>query len=429
MSLIMAATGGLVALAGTMAYCEWGCFRSISGGEREYLLIGFPRTKGLFSFIFTQVSIFLIRPGSCATEAIFFAQNIAFAIWGPDTEPDVTSNYKWSVKGIAALGITFLTIAHVIHPRLGIAIQDILSLVKIFLLGLILAVAFCCVVGWNHTLISENFSHSFDGTTTNVPDYASALFVIMYTLDGWNNLNYSLDELINPERNLPVAALLGVTFTIVLFMASLISHFLIIPKELLATSSTIITNYYFEKTLGSVIGLRIIPVFVGLSSLGTSMCIAFGSSRLTFSAARDGSLFDFFGATTTDHSPYIAFFLNMLLSLIFISIPSDSIYELLITITNYPLWIFYGLTVLGLVLNRKSFFKRPFKSWLLMDLLFICTSVFLMIVPFLKHDDSSESDYWIAPLVGLILVFCTGLIHVCYTLGSNRLSIRYSTTA
>lgn len=59
---------------------------------------------------------------------------------------------------------------------------------------------------------------------------------------------------------------------------------------------------------------------------------------------------------------------------------------MLVEITGYPAWIFYGFTLGGLVLARYSRrtrdFPRKFRVWLICPLSIVITSIFLSIFPF-----------------------------------------------
>ena len=45
----------------------------------------------------------------------------------------------------------------------------------------------------------------FQGTTTNVASIATAFYSGLWAYDGWNNLNYVTEEIVNPSVNLPLS--------------------------------------------------------------------------------------------------------------------------------------------------------------------------------------------------------------------------------
>ncbi len=57
------------------------------------------------------------------------------------------------------------------------------------------------------TTISFNYLNTvhFQGTTTNIAHIATAFYSGLWAYDGWNNLNYVTEEIVNPSVNLPLS--------------------------------------------------------------------------------------------------------------------------------------------------------------------------------------------------------------------------------
>ena len=47
---------------------------------------------------------------------------------------------------------------------------------------------------------TQNFQNTFVGTSSNVLTIASGFYGGLWAFDGWNNLNYVTEEIINPKR-------------------------------------------------------------------------------------------------------------------------------------------------------------------------------------------------------------------------------------
>lgn len=47
---------------------------------------------------------------------------------------------------------------------------------------------------------TENLTNSFTGTTKDVLTIAGGFYGGLWAFDGWNNLNYVTEEIINPKR-------------------------------------------------------------------------------------------------------------------------------------------------------------------------------------------------------------------------------------
>ena len=61
---------------------------------------------------------------------------------------------------------------------------------------------------------------------------------------GWNNLNFLTEELINPNRNLPLAILIGIPLATVLYAFMNVSYFTVLSKaEFMASSAVGIVRF------------------------------------------------------------------------------------------------------------------------------------------------------------------------------------------
>ncbi len=74
----------------------------------------------------------------------------------------------------------------------------------------------------NQPDLSINFS--FNETTDNAGSYASAIYYVVYAYGGWYNLNYILDELKDPIKNLPRCAVSALTLTTILYILANIGN-------------------------------------------------------------------------------------------------------------------------------------------------------------------------------------------------------------
>jgi amino acid transporter len=104
-----------------------------------------------------------------------------------------------------------------------------------------------------------------------------------------------------------------------------------------------------------------------------------------------------------------ALVLNMIMTLILmLAPPPGNIYRFLIDLAGYPEWIFYGISVVGLLYLRftEPNTPRPFKSYWIPNLIFIAVCIFLTVFPFVppKNYQSLEIPYWLYPTIGVAWV-------------------------
>jgi hypothetical protein len=80
--------------------------RPVSGGEKEYLDYAYPKMRGLLSFMFTQTSVFLVRPGAAAAVSVAFGQYIMYALVGrkellkQNGYEYLEDSYEWLARGL-----------------------------------------------------------------------------------------------------------------------------------------------------------------------------------------------------------------------------------------------------------------------------------------------------------------------------------------
>ncbi|KAI8320893.1 amino acid transporter [Martensiomyces pterosporus] len=412
MSLMVWCIGGIVSACGCIAYMELGTMLPRSGGEKEYLDVSFQRPKALMPFIFCMTSIFIGGPSSSAADAVVTGTYFLYAAGDTASTGDgkTGAHTEWAQRAIAVAVVVFCTLAHGCFVKSAIRLQSALTVLKVLMLLLIVLVGFVGIAGRLHGSKPHSFTNAFQGTSTNPNSYSSALFKVFFAYAGYNSLNYSIDELKNPIHNLPRAALGGLFVTSALYILSNVAYFSVLTPEAIGGSSTAVAGVFFTAAFNETWGQRIVPVFIGLSSFGTVMCGTFSSSRVIFEAAREGYLpfGSYIGEISRYQSPLYALWLNCLMTVVFIvAPPPGGAYNFLIDIGGYPSWVFYGLSVVGLLLMRRTHreLARPFKSWHVANAVTIGTAVYMCIVPFIKpKSDDSSIPYWAAPLSGIISI-------------------------
>lgn len=326
----------------------------------------------------------------------------------------VIDNKAWIERGFAVFCIVFVALVHSLLPKVGLAIQNGLSVLKLLLLSLLLIIGVTAATGLTSLPRANNFEDLFAGTSTDAHAYSSALLAAFFTSDGWNALNYSLDELVDPVRNLPRASLTSVITVSLLYIAAILSYFMVIPIVDIDTNSAILAGQFFTLTMGEIVGKRIVPVLISLSAFSGVMSGVFGASRLIYAAAREG-FFPFkklFGASTKEGAPIGGLMLHMVMALLLtLAPPPGRIYQFLIDVSAYPSWFFYAMTVTGLLYLRytEPDTKRPFKSPYLTNVFFVAVCVFVVVVPFVPPEElpTTGIPYYLHALIGItIMLFC-----------------------
>ena len=73
-----------------------------------------------------------------------------------------------------------------------------------------------------------------DQKNSSASAWAIAIYNGMWSYDGWNQLNYVSEELIDPVKNFPIVVIVGMSLTTVAYVMTNIAYFAAMsPTELL----------------------------------------------------------------------------------------------------------------------------------------------------------------------------------------------------
>ncbi|XP_070575142.1 b(0,+)-type amino acid transporter 1-like [Ptychodera flava] len=379
MSLIIWLACGVLAMLGALSYAELGTLIPKSGAEYPYLFEAFGP---IAAFMFSWISVVLLKPASVAAIALAFGSYAAEPFYGGCPAPDSV------VKLLAAASIMVIAAVNCYSVKWATAVQNVFTAAKLIAIALIIFVGFVRL-GQGHT---EHLTKSFEGSSPNGFAYAVAFYQGLWAYDGWNNLNYVTEEIINPYRNLPLAIIIGLPLTTLCYLLVNIAYFTVMsPAELLASNAVAVT--LADRTLGVM--AWIIPLSVAMSTFGATNGTLFTSGRLTFVAAREGHMVEILSMVhIRRYTPFPAVAFTGFLALLMI-IPSD--FDTLINYFSFTAWLFYGAVMLALIVLRftKRDAKRPIKVPIIIPIIVLLASIYLVVAPII---DEPALEYLYATL-------------------------------
>ncbi|KAI2807169.1 b(0,+)-type amino acid transporter 1, partial [Blomia tropicalis] len=405
LSLIVWIGSGVISLLGALCYAELGTLITKSGAEYSYILESFG---GPLAFLFSWISVFILKPAMLSIICLTLSEYIVQPFY-PECQPD-----SYAIKLIAIFFIVTITYVNCYSVSLATSTQNIFTAAKL------LAIIIIVIGGVVHLLQgnTHHISKGFEGSKS-VSDIASAFYSGLWAYDGWNNLNYVTEELINPRRNLPLAIIFGIPLVTLCYVLVNISYMSVMSiDEILASDAVAVT--WGNHILG--FAAIIIPISVALSSFGAGNGSCFTSGRLAFAAAREGHLVDVLSyVDMRRYTPSPALVFNAFLSIILV-IPGNI--ESLIDFFSFAAWMFYGVTMLSLVVLRyRSPYKdkhRPYKVHLSIPTIMFFVSMYLVICPIMENP---QVEYFYATLyiVSGLLVYVPFVIYKlkCVTIMSE----------
>lgn len=191
-ALIVWAVAGLLAWTGAASYAELGGAIPLNGGAQVYLSKIFGELPG---FLFTWCAVLVLKPGSAAIISIIFGEYIVRAFVGADVE----QVDPWINKGVALGGLVAVTLFNCISTKFATRIGDLFMFFKfVALLGVTITGIVVAVTGLSSkgNASQEWKTHGwFEGTNTEISDFAVALYAGLWAFDGWDNVRRRGEDL------------------------------------------------------------------------------------------------------------------------------------------------------------------------------------------------------------------------------------------
>lgn len=425
-SLIVWVIAGILAWTGAACYAELGGAIPLNGGAQVYLAKIFGDLAG---FLFTWCAVFVLKPGSAAIIAIIFGEYVVRAAVGADME-DVD---VWVNKGVALGVLTLVTLLNCVSTRLGTRLGDMfmilkfVALIAITVIGIVVA-----ATGFSHAgKISTEWKTEnwFAGTSSNLSNWAVALYAGLWAFDGWDNVshppilpinlqnsdksqtNYVVGEFKYPSRDLPRVIHTAMPLVIVSYILANTAYIFVLPAATIASSTAIAVQ--FGNIVFGPPGSLALAIIVSLSCFGALNATTFTSGRLVYAAGKEGFLPSLLGhigmpgwtagTSTVDSigekrrgkwamrvrrwigdadgaigfTPINAMVFNGLLTMGYVLVGE---FATLVTFYGVAGYTFYFLTVLGLIVLRvrEPYLERPYKTWITTPVIFCCVSLFLL---------------------------------------------------
>ncbi|KKF95679.1 High-affinity methionine permease [Ceratocystis platani] len=366
-SLIFWVLGALMTLAGLFMYLEFGTALPRSGGEKVYC-------KG----------------------------------WQLDEPRDIRRDCHCCI--------------HAFMPHTGIYIGNVLGAFKLLLLLFVICSGFAALAG-HRELDPRNFS-SFDGGTLADPDadtsataagYANALLQVLYSYSGWENANYVLTEVRNPERTLKRAAPIATIIVMTFYVLANIAYFAVFQRDTMAEEGIVLAPDFFKSVYGdNTFTSKVMPAFLSISAMGNIFAQIFAMPRVKQELAKQGILpfSRFFSSDWPSQAPSTAILLHWFFSVVLIlGLSKPDTYTFMTNIFTYSdnwikLFLAIGLLYLTWTPSEEWAKSRTtFRNYPPVTMFYVLSLLFTLGVPFVPNKDLGEIPYWVVPTLGTGMLF------------------------
>ena len=358
--------GGLIALAGALSYAELAAMMPRAGGEYVYLREVYgPRA----AFLTGWTSFFVGFSAPIAASAVACATYLIAAGLLPK---------NWlAEKGAALAAVAALTAVHCLSLRRGAAMQNALTILKLVLLGGLLAAGFAFGAGGGD-LFSGSSGEAKPG------QLGVALLFVIFAYSGWNGASYIAEEVEEPGRTLPRALLAGTLAVMVIYL--LLNVLLFYAAPVAELRGVIPVGEVAAEKLFGPYGAQWLSGLVALALLSSLSAYIMIGPRVYFAMARDGLFFR--AAARVDperETPAAAIVAQSVCAAVMVL---TGTFEQLLTYIGFALGIFPWMTVLGVVLLRRRApqRERPYRVWLypLLPLFFLAAMAAILAVAFVN---------------------------------------------
>ena len=354
--------GAGIALIGAFVFAELGRRRPLAGGGYAYIREAFGPLLG---FLYAWALLLAIATGAVAAVAMTSAgYAISLLGWGEAAQ-----------RPLAASMIIVLTLINVVGVRPAAWSQNLFTILKLAAIAVLVAAALFASGD-----IVAPASTALEPLTDPVWLVVSAALVpVLFAIGGWQQTNFVAEEMVNPERDLPWALVVGVSIVAISYMLVNVAYLKTLGVAGLAASTAPAADA-MEVIAGSG-GRTLIAAGIVASTFGLLNLVLLVSPRVYQAMARDGLFFSSFARLHPRwQTPVNAIVFQGVWAILLLYSGS---YGQLLDWVVFADWIFFGLAAASLFVLRKRdgdrpiSFRTPLHPW--STLLFIAAAVYVMI--------------------------------------------------
>lgn len=276
LTLVAWVAGGVVALLGAFIFGELAARIPRVGGGYAYLREGFGP---LPAFLYAWALLLMVATGAIAAVAFTFASYAGVLFGLP----------PGSLPYLAAGAIALLTLVNYLGVAPAAWTQNALTVLK---LGALAVLIIAGLLLGQPSPVAASPASSPQGFGPIVLALATAFVPVLFSYGGWQQTNFIADELLEPERTLPKALVLGVTAVVLVYLLANLAYLRVLgPGGLAATGAPAADT--MSAILGPA-GRTLISVGILISTLGFLDLVIMVSPRVYQAMAADGLFFQSF---------------------------------------------------------------------------------------------------------------------------------------
>jgi basic amino acid/polyamine antiporter, APA family len=349
---------GLISICGALALAELSTMLPRAGGVYVFLREAYGDAA---AFVFGWLYVLVTTPTAVASLATVFAEFLLNLLGIP--------TQATTVQLIAICAITALTFANVLGARVGAAVSEVTTLVKVAALAAIILGAFLLGHG--------SFSHIAAGGVVQGGGLARAVAAVIWTYDGWIAVSMIAGEVVAPERLMKRIIIVGMLVIVTLYIGANLAYLYMMPVSVMAQQKEAIARTVMTAIAGPAGGV-VILLAIMTSVFGALNGNLLAKPRVPYAMARDGLIFSFLGNTHTRWAtPWAALVIQGAVAIIMVLVLQD--FDTLTTYFVVVEWAALIFAVGAVFVLRRKMAEAPRPFWTpaypLVPLLFIVGTV------------------------------------------------------
>ena len=325
--------GGLLSICGSLTLAELAVTHPKTGGLYVFIRESFGNG---FAFVFGWANLWVIKPTVIAGITSVFALYFCQVMHLPQS----------AELPVGAAAILLLTFVNWLGVKEGAGTQSLFTTLKVIgILGLCVA-AYAIKPGPATEVVPPAIAHASGSFPQAL---ALAMISILFAYDGWTDSTYVAGEVVNPQRNMPIAIVWGTWLVIAVYVLTNFAYFHVLGADGMAHYEAVGAET-MRRLMGEG-GARALAVLVAISTFGTINGSILTGPRVTQAMAADGLLWKPLAALDPRRqSPAMALWVQALVACAWLASGRfDQISGWFVTTS----WLFYAITTAALFVQRR----------------------------------------------------------------------------
>ena len=334
---------GLISICGALAVAELSSLLPRPGGVYVFLREAYGDAA---AFVFGWLYVLVTTPTAVAALSAVFAEFLLNLLGMPADAA--------RVQIIAITAIILLTGANVLGARVGAAVSEVTTLVKVTALAAIILGAFL--------LGNGSLSNITERGVVERGGLARAVASVFWTYDGWIAVSMIAGEVVAPERLMKKIIITGMLVIVTLYIGANLAYLYMMPVSVMAQQKEAIARTVMTEIAGPAAGV-VILLAIMTSVFGALNGNLLAKPRVAYAMARDGLTFSFLGKIHPRWStPWTALLIQGVVAIIMVLVLKD-----FDTLTTYFVVVEWAALIFAVaavfVLRRKmADAPRPFRT-------------------------------------------------------------------